>query len=256
MKEEIALTILARIFNGSYSVRELVRTTGCSPNTVVSYLKELESRGLITREKVRKLSRGRPPVFLRGTALGLRWYRTAADGQFFKMHSESGVLWGPRNSFARLGIAFVGPDDILSRKPVETKAFDVVVNNSPLLYENPIVTADGSFISPKGLILLACESGEPRKVAAAVALIKTGRVKDSDAVDIAKRARKQNIIGFLSSLVGKNSISRKLKPTPGKVKLLHFNVPQGPEVSKLADKWHVVNPISKNEVEGLIKIYD
>ncbi|MBX8632647.1 MAG: winged helix-turn-helix transcriptional regulator, partial [Thermoplasmata archaeon YP2-bin.285] len=50
MKEEIALTILARIFNGSYSVRELIRTTGYSPNTVVSYLKELESRGLIIRE--------------------------------------------------------------------------------------------------------------------------------------------------------------------------------------------------------------
>ena len=185
MKEEIALTILARIFNGSYSVRELIRTTGYSPNTVVSYLKELESRGLIIREKTRKLSRGRPPVFLRGTELGIKWYRTAADSLFFKMHSESGVLWGPRSSFARLGIAFVGPDDILSRKPVETKAFDVVVNGSPLLYENPIVTTDGSFMSPKGLILWASESGEPRKVAAAAALIKTGKVKDSDAVDIA-----------------------------------------------------------------------
>ena len=138
---------------------------------------------------------------------------------------------------------------------METKAFEVVVNDSPLLYENPIVTTDGSFMSPKGLVLWASESGEPRKVAAAAALIKTGKVKDSDAVDIAERARKQNIIGFLSSLVGKTSISGKLKPTPEKVKLLRFSVPQNPEVSKLADKWHVVNPISKNEVEGLIQIY-
>ena len=255
MKEEIALTILARIFNGSYSVRELIRTTGYSPNTVVSYLKELEGRGLIIREKVKKLSKGRPPVFLRGTASGLKWYRTAADSLFCKLHSESGVLWGPRSSFARLGIVFVGSEDILSRKPVETKAFDVVVNDSPLLYEDPIVTTDGSFISPKGLILWASESGEPRKVAAATALIKTGRVKVSDAVDIAKRAKKQNIIGFLSSLMGKTSISGKLNPTSEKVKLLYFNMPQSPEVNKLADKWHVVNPISKNEVEGLIQIY-
>ncbi|MBX8638334.1 MAG: winged helix-turn-helix transcriptional regulator [Thermoplasmata archaeon] len=255
MKEEIALTILARIFNGSYSVRELTRATGYSPNTVVSYLNELESRGLIKKEKTRKLSRGRPPVILRGTAQGIKWYRTAADALFYKLNSEKGVLWGPRSSFARLGIAFVGSEDILSRKPVETRAFEVVVGRSPLLYEDPIITTDGSFMSPKGLLLWATESGEPRKIAAAVSMMKSGKVKDKDAVDVAIRGKQQNAIGFLASLAGKSDISRKLKPTSEKVKLLAFQGPQDPETLRLADRWHVLNPISRNDVDELMQTY-
>ena len=105
MKEEIALTILARIFNGSYSVRELTKVTGYSPNTVVSYLNELESRGLIKKEKTRKLSRGRPPVLLRGTVQGVKWYRTASDVLFYKLNSEKR---GPLGDINEPSVVIIG----------------------------------------------------------------------------------------------------------------------------------------------------
>lgn len=255
MKEDIALTILSRIINGSYSVRGLTKATGYSPNTVVSYLSELEDRGLIKKEQIKKLSRGRPPILLRCTEEGLNWYRIAADALFQKLSLRENVLWGPRRSFALQGIDFVGMDDILSKQPVATKVFDVIVDNSPMLYENPQKTADGSFMSPQSLVLWATESGEPRKIAAAAALISKGKVSDQEVIDIAIRSKNKNKIGFISSLIGKVGISGKLKPDPRSVKLLKFNIPQDPKIHELAREWHVLNPISRTETNEIIGIY-
>ncbi len=255
MREDIALTILSRIINGSYSVRGLAKVTGYSPNTVVSYLRELEDRGLIKKEHIRKLSRGRPPIFPRCTEKGLEWYRIAADALFSKLSLKENVLWGPRRSFALQGIDFVGMDDILSRHPIASKTFDVIVDNSPLLYENPQMTADGLFMSPQSLVLWATESGEPRKIAAAAALISKGKVSDQDVVDIAIRSKKKNKIGFISSLIGNVGISSKLRPDHKKVKLLRFNIPQDPKIHELAREWNILNPISRTDINDVIGTY-
>ncbi len=114
ISEGIMLTILNRAANGNYSTREIIRTTGYSPSTVIKYIGEMEKRDLIERVRAKRMGPGGPPLLVRPTRRGIAWTDGELGSLLQKLHKDYGVVWGPRRTFSFWGITFYGaPDDLI-----------------------------------------------------------------------------------------------------------------------------------------------
>ncbi len=253
MKHEITLGLLSAATYGTHTTTELVRASGHSPTTVVRYLNELEDRGWMERLPAERPGVGRPPILRRPTDAGLAYLREAELGWFRKV-SGTGVrvLWGPVRALAFWGVPFMGRPDIFADRPIEAGPFPVLVERSPVFYEDALEVEDGRFPAIESLVAWAARSGDPRHVGAAAFLLRDPRVHVGRLVERSEDMRTRNRVGFLAALSGRNL---GFRPSPLTEKMLGTSVPAEPETEALAGRWRVENPISAALVKDMERLY-
>lgn len=255
MRQEVLLNILSTIANGTYATRELVRASGYSPNTVIRYLNEMERRGLIERVRARRIGRGRPPIVLRSTQLGLSWMREDQTSLFTKLHNEVGALWGPRRSFSFWGVPFLGKPDIFVRKKIDASPFERVVEAHPQVYRYPVETSSGAFPSLESLATWASTTDEPRYIGAAAILLRHPRLDAHELTELARERGTWNRIGFLAALAKPNKVAGTLRPHRRREVMLSSSLPVDKETAKLARYWNISNPVSASLISEMVQLY-
>src|SRR3990172_904869 len=174
MKTQLAAHLMSLVANGAYPTRELIRIAGYSPNTTLKYLGQLEEEGLVERIEAGRFGGGRPPIVHGLTPSGLDQLRRFEISSFTQLRKSTGVVWGPRRSFALWGVPLFGRPDIFSRTELTSTWFEVVVEGRSGVYKHPIDGPDGAFPRLEALLAWAATSGNPRYLAA-VSVLLSGR---------------------------------------------------------------------------------
>ena len=255
MKQEIALNLLQTMADGSYATRELVGASGYSPNTVVSYLKELYHQGLVERQKTERVRPGRPAIVNFPTPEGSEMLRRGKIAAFRKLVKQERVLWGPRGSFAHWGVSFFGRPDIFSKKPVKADPFEVVVEPGSWLYVDPVVLEGNRYPALERFLAWAATSKNPRYLAACAALLRNSAMDVRALADAAKTAKSVNRIGYLAEIAEATEVVGLLKASSSRERMLEGDAPVDMKSARVAERWRVDNPISASLVSDMLNLY-
>lgn len=255
MNQDTTIDLLSMCANGSLTTRELIVNSGYSPNTVIRYLVELQIRGLIERQVAQRLGPGRPPIINLITPSGFELLRTGETSLFRKLRSETGALWGPRQTFSHLNVPFFGGADIFVKAAVQAKPFEVVIEPGSWLYEDAVEEAEGAYPSLEALLAWAAKSGNPRYLGAAAVLLRDHEVDVAALVEVAGRAGATNRIGYLSTLAGVQSVIRALPRHEIAEIMLDEPFPVTKATERIARQWRVLNPVSSTIVAEMMQLY-
>jgi hypothetical protein len=255
MSEGIMLTILNTAANGSYSTRELIRTAGYSPSTVIKYLDEMEKRDLIERVRAKRMGPGGPPILINATRRGLAWTNGELSSLLQKLYKDHGAVWGPSRTFSFWGITFYGAPDIFSKSKLESSPFEQVLEPDPEFYDNLTISTDGPFPSIESLIAWVSKTKNPRYLAASALLLGHPDLDFDRLRKLATHFESLNRIGFLASLSSVRNIAVKISPQPKQETMLPSYLPVNRETAVLARHWHIINPLSKSVVEEMSQLY-
>ena len=255
MKQEIALNLLQNMADASYATHELVEASGYSPSTVVSYLKELQLQGLVERQKTERVRPGRPAIINFPTAEGGEMLRRGKIAAFRKLAKQERVLWGPRGSFAYWGVPFFGKPDVFSKRPLKADPFEVVVEPSSWLYDNPVVLEGNRYPALEQFLAWAATSKNPRYLAACAALLRNRAVNVRALADAAKRAKSVNRIGYLAEIAEATEVVGFMEATSTRERMLEGDAPIDKKSAQVAERWRVDNPVSVPLVTDMMDLY-
>ena len=256
MQHGTTTRLLSTMASGTYTTRDLIRVSGHSPNTVVRYLRELESRGLIARTQARSPARGRPATANVVTEPGLELLRNLELSAFSKLRREAGVLWGPRRSFSRWGVPFFGRSDVFVRIQVDTAPFEAVVETRPELYDDPFEESSGSYPRLEPFVAWAATRDNPRFLAAIPILLRNGGLDPKELAACARRFRSQNRVGFLASTPGgRPDVLEALTRSGRPERMLAGTAPADRATARMADGWNVRNPVSLALIREMAELY-
>lgn len=255
MHQDIALQILALASGGTLGTRDLAAASGRSPNTIVRYLRELESRGLVRRHLAGKIGAGRPRILCEPTEAGIRLLRLGELGLFAKFGREARVAWGPVQSFARWGVPFFGWSDLFADRPLDAPPFEVVVERNPALYEDAEARGGGRYPCLEALAAWAAGSGNPRFAAASALLLRDPRLDPARLRTKAERLGSVNRVGFLATLAGARRALRGLAPSGSWERMAAEPGPVDPITERAAARWRVRNPIPRQRVDEMRELY-
>ncbi|OGS50851.1 MAG: hypothetical protein A3K65_06255 [Euryarchaeota archaeon RBG_16_68_12] len=255
MNHDVATRILSLTSSGLLSTTDLIELTGYSPNTVVRYLGELESRGWVERRRARRISVGRPPVVSTATEAGIAELRQAEAALFRKLSGTSKVVWGPVRSFAYWGISFFGWTDLFADRRVDAPPFEVVVEANPALYEGASEGGDGRYPAIESLIAWAAKSGNPRFIGAAAVLLRDPRVDPTRLREKCVKLGTVNRVGFLAALVEARGVGSVFRPAALRETMLREGTPIDSRTAAAARRWRVDRPIPRRTIEEMIDLY-
>src|SRR3989304_802963 len=213
MNMQLAAHLMSLVATGAYPTRELIRIAGSPPNTTLRYLRQLEEQGLAGRSEARSFGRGSPPIVHGLTPSGLDQLRRFEISSFTQLRKGTGVVWGPRRSFAVWGVPLFGRPDVFSRTELTSTWFEVVVEGRPGVYTRPIDGPDGAFPRLEALLAWAATSGNPRYLAAVSVLLSRRDLSVEDLSALARQYRSVNRVGFLAAIGGADRVARRVGST-------------------------------------------
>lgn len=255
MNRNIAIDILSTCANSSLTTRELITTSGYSPNTVVKYLKELARQGLIEREKAERFGVGQKPIINYPTQSGLELLRNGERSLFRRLLSENEVLWGPRRTFSYWDVPFFGGADVFAKTLLPAKPFELVLESGDWLYMNPMDGAEGPYPSLEPFLAWTARSGNPRYLGAAGALLRRPDVDGPALADAGNVAKCTNRLGFLATVVGANKVVENLFRSTAPETMLDRSGPVDDATAEVARKWRIRHPVSSSVVMEVTQLY-
>jgi len=255
MNTQLAAHLMSLVATGAYPTRELIRIAGYSPNTTLRYLGQLEDQGLVERIEARRFGRGRPPIVHGLTPSGLDQLRRFEIASFTQLRKGTGVVWGPRRSFAFWGVPLFGRPDIFSRTELSSTWFEVVLEGRPGVYARPIDGPDGAFPRLEALLAWAATCGNPRYLAAVSVLLSRRDLSVEDLSALARQYRSVNRVGFLAAIGGANQVAERFRPTRSSEVMLEEPLPGDDAAVKLAARWRVRGPLSQAVVKEMQRLY-
>lgn len=255
MNAQLAAHLMSLLGTGAYSTRELIRIAGYSPNTTLRYLGQLVEQGLVERIEARRFGRGRPPIVHALTPSGLDQLRRFEVSSFTQLRKGSGVVWGPRRSFAFWGVPLFGRPDIFSRTELAPTWFEVVLEGRPGVYTRPIDDSDGTFPRLEALLAWAATSRNPRYLAAASVLLSRRDLSVEDLAILARQYRSVNRVGFLAAIGGANRVAKQFRPTRSSEVMLEETLTRDDATAKFAARWRVRGPLSQTVVKEMQRLY-
>ena len=253
MDDRRAARILDLVAHTTATTSNITDLSGFSSATVVKYLRNLEGSGLLRRIPTRRDTAGRPAVVNQLTEEGGRELEHEQLVQFRRLNSAYGSIWGPRRSFSFWGAALIGTTDLFSRRPVQASPFEVVLEERPILYSQPVAGPDQTLFPRLGpLISWGLSSGNYRFIIAATALLRDSKVSWGELLSSAAAFRATNLLGYVAESL-RLLPRRVLSPRPGRPeRMVEVNAPVDSQTTRLARKWRVTRPISIRELkEGL-----
>jgi hypothetical protein len=255
MDDSIATKILGTASSTLANTSGIVEYTGFSPNTVVRYLRELESRGLITRTKESRVARGRPSLIVQSTELGDRYFAESVRAQFTRIHNEFGAVWGPSQSFSHWGVPLFGRWDVFSKAPIQDSPFEVVRSSITDLYTDTVRSPEGDYPSREALTKWAILSRVPMQVAAAATLLGEGQFDKTRFVADAEKAGFQNRLGYLVEATGTMRVWPSIARATAWEKMTRRRFPLDHSTRLLSEKWHIKNPLAVRQIAKMQSMY-
>lgn len=255
MNRDIAIDLLSTCANSSLTTRELIASSGYSPNTVVRYLKEMARQGLIERAKAERFGVGQKPVISYPTPSGLELLRNGERSLFRRMLSEHEVLWGPRRTFAHWDVPFFGGADVFAKTLLRARPFELVLERGDWLYQSPVEEEEGPYPSLEPFLAWAARSANPRYLGAAGALLRRPDFDGQVLSEVGKVAECTNRLGFLATLVEAERVVEDLPRSPAQETMLDQSGPVDDATAKVARTWRVRHPVSASVVLELTQLY-
>ncbi|MFQ6128592.1 MAG: hypothetical protein ACE5QW_06800 [Thermoplasmata archaeon] len=250
------IEVLRTTANGLYSITGLVRALNMSPNTIVKKVNELLEHGFLERMDVSKYGGGNSPKVVSPSEEGKKLLGILAAADFRFLHKKHNVLAGPKLTFSRLGITFIGGRDLFAPKHVETPFYDVVVCD-PFMFED-IVEGDG-LVYPgiESFIVWIIESRNPRFIGATPLILKALKDVDLDHLKYLAMMREAiRRLNLLLEIAGLEKYADMSLQGPDKTETMLEVVTTGDErMSELGRKYGVVNVPSKQLFEDMEKLY-